>query len=130
MSYDQACAHVYGMPLKEWKKLHQQPATEEQLSQLEQSKAGHAQHEPSSTHAAHAPPARPMSDVCCQPVPGHIEEAPPVQVEPVVRPAAATRTPPPRPEDSRHRCRSPLPLTAAAHRFRSPLLAACRPRPS
>ena len=61
MSYDQAVAHVYGMPLKEWKKLYQGPATEEQLKLLEQSKAGHAQHEaPSSiaSQAAPAPPAR------------------------------------------------------------------------
>ena len=36
MSYDQAVAHVYGMPLKEWKKLHQSPATEEQLKLLEE----------------------------------------------------------------------------------------------
>ena len=88
MSYDQAVAHVYGMPLKEWKKLHQGPATEEQLKLLEQSKAGHAQHAPPSStasQAAHAPPARMLSDVCCQPVPGRVEEAPPVQVEPVVR---------------------------------------------
>ena len=88
MSYDQAVAHVYGMPLKEWKKLHQGPATDEQLSLLEQSKAGHAQHAPPSStasQAAHAPPARMLSDVCCQPVPGRVEEATPVQVEPVVR---------------------------------------------
>ena len=87
MSYDQAVAHVYGMPLKEWKKLYQGPATEEQLKLLEQSKAGHAQHEaPSSiaSQAAPAPPARMLSDVCCQPVPGSVEEAPPVQVEPLV----------------------------------------------
>ena len=85
MSYDQAVAHVYGMPLKEWKKLHQSPATEEQLKLLEQSKAGHAQHEAPSSTASQAAPARMLSDVCCQPVPGRVEEAPPVQVMPVVR---------------------------------------------
>ena len=89
MGYDQACAHVYGMPYKDWKKLHQQTATEEQLSLLEQSKEGHAQHEPPSSTASQAtrtPHTHLVSDVCCQPVPGHIEAAPPVQVEPVVRP--------------------------------------------
>jgi len=89
MGYDQACAHVYGMPYKDWKKLHQQTATEEQLSLLEQSKEGHAQHEPPSSTASQAtrtPHTHLVSDVCCQPVPGRIEAAPPVQVEPVGAP--------------------------------------------
>lgn len=108
-SYDQAVAHVYGMPLKEWKKLHQSPATEEQLKLLEQSKAGHAQHEaPSSTasQAAPAPPARMLSDVCCQPVPGRVEEAPPVQVTPVVRRRRRNTHPPANEAHGRHPSRA------------------------
>ena len=116
MSYDQAVAHVYGMPLKEWKKLHQSPATEEQLKLLEQSKAGHAQHEaPSSTasQAAPAPPARMLSDVCCQPVPGRVEEAPPVQVMPVVRRRASKHAP------ARERGTRPPPIARRQRQSRS-----------
>lgn len=32
MSYEEACAQVYGMPYSEWKKQHQLPATPEQLA--------------------------------------------------------------------------------------------------
>jgi hypothetical protein len=35
LDYDQAREHVYGMPYGEWKKLHQQPASPEQLAAME-----------------------------------------------------------------------------------------------
>lgn len=34
LDYDQAREHVYGMPHGEWKKLHQQPASPEQLAAM------------------------------------------------------------------------------------------------
>ena len=87
MSYEQACEHVYGMPYSEWKRLHQQPATEEQMRRLEETKAGHAQHQkqPSVTAPAAPPAPRLMSDVCCNPVQKPPDQPPPVQVGPPVR---------------------------------------------
>jgi len=35
LDYDQAREHVYGMPHGEWKKLHQRPASPEQLAAME-----------------------------------------------------------------------------------------------
>jgi hypothetical protein len=34
LDYDQAREHVYGMPYGDWKKLHQRPASPEQLAAL------------------------------------------------------------------------------------------------
>ena len=87
MSYEQACEHVYGMPYSEWKRLHQQPATEEQMRRLEETKAGHAQHQKQPSVAAPAAPPAPrlMSDVCCNPVQKPPDQPPPVQVGPPVR---------------------------------------------
>lgn len=59
------------MPYKEWKKLHQAPASKEQLSLLEATKAGHAQHEKTPDVVATPPPPpaqQLLSDVCCNPV--------------------------------------------------------------
>lgn len=88
MSYEQACEHVYGMPYSEWKRLHQQPATEEQMRRLEETKAGHAQHQKQPSVAAPAAPPAPrlMSDVCCNPVQKPPDQPPPVQVGPPVGP--------------------------------------------
>ena len=49
ISYDAACEQVYGMSYKEWKKTHQSAASEEQLRRLEETKSGHAKHEPMPT---------------------------------------------------------------------------------
>lgn len=92
ISYEQSCEQVYGMSYKEWKKTHQSAASEEQLRRLEETKAGHAKHEPvlqspsppessmpqpqqKSSEApvqalppAPAAPAQLLSDVCCEPV--------------------------------------------------------------
>ena len=35
LDYDQAREHVYGMPYGDWKKLHQRPASPEQLAAME-----------------------------------------------------------------------------------------------
>lgn len=43
MNYDQAREIIYGMPFDDWKGLHQQPASEEQLQQFEQTRALHAE---------------------------------------------------------------------------------------
>jgi molybdopterin adenylyltransferase len=83
LSYEDACAHVYGMSYNDWKKTHQSKASEEQLRRLEETKAGHAKHSPPppvaavqpSAPALVAPTAAPMpptssggmSDVCCVP---------------------------------------------------------------
>ena len=73
-SYEDACEVVYGMSYKEWKASHQGKASDEQLKRLEESKAGHAKHEPAPVvpETAPAPPPPPPSsdgvtDVCCVP---------------------------------------------------------------
>ena len=95
LSYDQATEHVYGIPYKDWKKKHQAPATDEKMRALEESKAGHAQHEPAPevvTQPSPAPAAPPpLSDVCCQPVETGLLPlacAPPPRVEPPSAPVA------------------------------------------
>ena len=42
MDYDQAREIVYGMPFDEWKKHHQQPASDEQMKQFETTRTLHA----------------------------------------------------------------------------------------
>ena len=42
MDYDQAREVVYGMPFKEWKGLHQKPASDEQMKTFEETKSLHA----------------------------------------------------------------------------------------
>lgn len=42
MAYEQAQEAVYGMPIAEWKKTHQKPATSEQEKAFEAGKPGHA----------------------------------------------------------------------------------------
>lgn len=42
LDYDQAREIIYGMPFDDWKKLHQKPASEEQLQQFEQTRPLHA----------------------------------------------------------------------------------------
>lgn len=39
MDYDQAREDIYGMPFADWKKLHQLPATEEQLAKFAEREA-------------------------------------------------------------------------------------------
>jgi len=46
MDYAEACEHVYGEPYASWKKKHQNPATEEQMSLFENSKTKHARTDP------------------------------------------------------------------------------------
>ena len=106
MDYDVACERVYGMPYSAWKKTHQAKASEEQLRRLEETKAGHAQHPKVTVPEAAAPapadgqqasnpttaappappfpPARLLSDVCCEPVAGL---APPPPRKSVPQPA-------------------------------------------
>ena len=87
LTYEQSCEKVYGMPYATWKKEHQGKATEDQLRRLEESKPGHAKHEPPPEEpldfgplpADHSknklpaapsgppPAAPPLSDVCCTP---------------------------------------------------------------
>jgi hypothetical protein len=42
LSYEQAQEAVYGMPIAEWKKTHQKPATPEQEKAFDAGKPGHA----------------------------------------------------------------------------------------
>ncbi len=42
LSYEQAQEAVYGMPISEWKKTHQKPATPDQEKAFEAGKGGHA----------------------------------------------------------------------------------------
>jgi len=90
ISYDRACEYVYGVPYKEWKRLHQQPATEEQLRKMVETKAGHAQHEPQAYKATQPPPSAPrlLSDVCCNPVQSPTEQMPPMEFKPPTGPVA------------------------------------------
>lgn len=46
MDYADACERVYGEPYPQWKKRHQQPATEDQMATFESSKAKHARTDP------------------------------------------------------------------------------------
>lgn len=42
VNYEQAQEAIYGMPIGEWKKAHQKPATPDQEKAFEAGKAGHA----------------------------------------------------------------------------------------
>ena len=69
ITYDAACERVYGMPYSEFKQTHQAKATPEQLARFEETKALHAKHRAlPTTPTAAEPPARLLSDVCCEPV--------------------------------------------------------------
>ncbi len=41
VNYDQARERVYGMPYEDWKKLHQQEASKEQIAAFEKNKPSH-----------------------------------------------------------------------------------------
>lgn len=65
MGYAEAAEHVYGISYDEWKKRHQQKATEEQMKQYHASTPLHAQHDPMLMEKRATVLA---SNVCCQDV--------------------------------------------------------------
>ena len=80
MGYAEAAEHVYGVSYDEWKKRHQQKATDDQMKQYQASTHLHAQHDPTMMEKRVTP-----SNVCCQDVDENdasVKQPPPLQQKP------------------------------------------------